>query len=85
MKPPVRRGEKIPTLKGIGCGARRLRCSQRELRVGDFAEDDGAGGAGGGGEVGGAMVKGFVGEESEGVGFFGLFRDVEFFGGEDFD
>ena len=31
------------------------------------------------------MVEGFVGEEGEGVGFFGLFGDVEFFGGEDFD
>ena len=52
-----------------------------ELRTGDFTEDGGAVGAGGGGEIGGAMVKGFVGEEGEGVGFFGLFGDVEFFGG----
>ena len=56
-----------------------------ELRIGDFTEDGGACGAGGGGEVGGALVEGFVGEEGEGVGFFGLFGDGEFFGGEDVD
>ena len=42
-------------------------------------------GAGGGGEIGGAVVEGFVGKEGEGVGFFGLFGDVEFFGCEEFD
>ena len=45
--------------------------------IGDFTEDGWAGGASGGGEVGRAMVEGFVGEEGEGVGFFGLFGDVE--------
>jgi len=30
-------------------------------------------------------MEGFVGEEGEGVGFFGLFGDAEFFGGEDGD
>src|SRR6266403_1277565 len=58
---------------------------EEELRIGDFTEDGGASGAGGGGEVGWAAVKGFVGEEGEGVGFFGLFGDAEFFGGEEFD
>ena len=48
-----------------------------QLNIGDFAEDGWAGGPGGGGEIGGAVVKGLVGEESEGVGFFGLFGDVE--------
>lgn len=31
------------------------------------------------------MVEGFVGEQGEGVGFFGLFGDPEFLGGEEFD
>jgi len=53
--------------------------------VGDFTEDGGAAGAGGGGDVGGAVVEGFVGEEGEGVGFFGLFGDVEVGGGDYFD
>ena len=56
-----------------------------KLRIGDFTEDGGACGACGGGEVGGAVVEGFVGEEGEGVGFFGLFGDGEFFGGKDGD
>ena len=57
----------------------------KRLGIGDFTEDGGAMGAGGGGEVGGAVVEGFVGEEGEGVGFFGLFGDAEFLGGEEFD
>ena len=48
-----------------------------ELGIGNFTEDGGAGGAGGGGEVGGAMVESFVGEEGEGVGFFGRFGDTD--------
>ena len=47
------------------------------LSIGDFSEDGGAMGAGGGGEIGRAMVESFVGEESEGVGFFRLFGNVE--------
>ena len=31
------------------------------------------------------MVEGFVGEEGEGVGFFGGFGDLEMGGGDDFD
>ena len=53
--------------------------------IGDFTEDGGAVGAGGGGEIGRAMVEGLVGEEGEGVGFLGLFRDVEVGGGDYFD
>ena len=49
---------------------------KRGLGIGDFTEDGGAGGAGGGGEVRGAVVEGFVGEEGEGVGFFGSFGDA---------
>src|SRR6266852_4465854 len=56
-----------------------------ELRIGDFTEDGGACGAGGGGEVGGAMVEGFVGEEGEGVGFFGGFGDAKLGRTENFD
>ena len=42
------------------------------LRMGDFAQDDGAGGSGGGGEVPGQAVPGEPGEEGEGDGFFRL-------------
>jgi len=41
--------------------------------------------AGSGWEIGGAVVEGFVGEEGEGVGFFGLFGDVEMRGFKDLD
>ena len=47
------------------------------LSIGDFTEEGGVCGAGGGGEIGRAMVESFVGEESEGVGFFRLFGNVE--------
>jgi len=56
-----------------------------ELGIGDFTEDGGAYGTGGGGEIGGAMVEGFVGEEGEGVGFFGGFGDAKLGGIENFN
>ena len=43
------------------------------------------GGAGGVGEIAGAKLPVFVGEEGEGVGFFGVFGDAELGGGEHFD
>ena len=74
---------KTRTLKTAGCGTRPPRCSTRYLGIRDFAEDGRPFGAGGGGEIGGAVVKGFVAEEGEGVGFFGLFGDVEVSGRKD--
>ena len=50
---------------------------KRELSIGDFTEDGGAMCAGGGGEIGGALVEGFVGEQGEGVGFFGRFGNAK--------
>jgi hypothetical protein len=55
------------------------------LGIGDLTEDGGALCAGSGREIGGAVVEGFVGEEGEGVGFFGLFGDVEMRGLKDLD
>src|SRR6266849_4379762 len=60
-------------------------CWRKKLCIGDFTEDGGARGTGGGGEVGGAMVEGFVGEEGEGVGFFGGFGDAKLGRTENFD
>lgn len=42
-------------------------------------------GTGGGGEAGGTAVKGFVSQEGEGEGFFGVYWNTEARGGEDFD
>src|SRR5262245_46699406 len=44
--------------------------------IGDFTEDGGAVGAGGGGNVRRTAVEGFVGEEGEGEGFFGVGGDA---------
>ena len=50
------------------------RIERNGLGIGDFAEDGGAFRACGAWKIGGAVVEGFVGEEGEGVGFFGVFR-----------
>src|SRR5690349_7172126 len=53
--------------------------------IADFTEDGGLVRAGGGGEIRWAAMEGFVGEDSEGEGFFGGFGDAEGGGGEDLD
>jgi hypothetical protein len=53
--------------------------------VGDFSEDGGAVGSGGGGDVAGALVQRFIGHQSEGKGFFGVFGDAKIGGGQDLD
>jgi hypothetical protein len=49
----------------------------------DFAEEGGAAGAGGAGEIGGAAVRGFVGEQRKGEGFLGVAGQAKGFGGGD--
>ena len=41
--------------------------------------------AGGAGEIAGTVMKGFVGEQSKGEGFLGVFRDAEAGRWNDFD
>src|SRR5882762_2507848 len=53
--------------------------------IGYFTEDRQAAGAGCGGQVRGALVKCFVGQQSEGKGFLGIFGNAETPRGQDFD
>ena len=45
--------------------------------IGDFTENGGAARAGRGRQIRWALVKGFVREEGEREGFFGIYRDTE--------
>ena len=52
--------------------------------IGDFSHDGGVARAGGAVEVVGVPMEGFVGEDGEREGFFGVARNAEFVGRNDF-
>ncbi len=53
--------------------------------IGDFTENGGGVRAGGAGEITGSVMEGFVGEQGEREGFFGVFRDAQAGRWNDFD
>src|SRR4030095_1092211 len=68
------RGSKEPMKKNSARGWRRDLAGRR---IGNFTKDGWGAGGGGGGGGGGTLVEGFVGEDGEGQGFFGVGGDVE--------
>ena len=60
-------------------------CDLARWGIGDFTEDGGLFCAGGGGQIRGALMEGFVGQDGEGQGFFGVSGDAEIGGVENLD
>src|SRR5579872_6070125 len=64
--------------------ATNIPCLLTRMGIGDFSHDCGMARAGGAGEIVGALMPGFVGEDGEGEGFFGIAGNAEFVGGNNF-
>ena len=88
---PARIGELEIASYRVGEKAQRRRRKRGEAEaltrrgIGDFTEHGGGMRAGGAGEIARAAVESFVGEQGEGEGFFGVFRDAEAGRWNDFD